>query len=104
MDQELEKAAKVIEEAGGFVMFPEDSQQERDIRKQTHNLELQEEAKKQAEIDESKSDYEQRKANAFEEFEEELGSPGFSFNEVSDLCYRNGIDLDDIEEYIFSHY
>jgi hypothetical protein len=59
---------------------------------------------KQAEEAKYKAEYESRKADAFEEFDEALGSKNFSMNMVDDICYENGIDLDDIEEYIFSHY
>jgi len=104
MKKDLTDAISSIEEAGGFVMFPEDSAEERNIRQQTHILEqkkLQEEEALEAEI---KSDYEQRKKEAFKDFDKMLGKPGFSFNGVSDLCYEHGIDLDDIEEYINGYY
>lgn len=100
MKKDLIDAINSIEEAGGFVMFPEDSAEERNIRQQTHILEqkkLQEEEALEAEI---KNDYEQRKDDAFKDFDKLLGSKNFSYGRVEDICFENGIDMDDIEEYI----
>jgi hypothetical protein len=103
MDQELAKAAKVIEEAGGFVMFPENSQEERDIRKQTHNLELQKEAEAQAEIDEGKADFESRKKDAFKEATHALyHRKTLSYQDIDDIFFENGIEPDYIEDWIES--
>jgi len=101
MDDKLQQAIDLIEEAGGIVLMQSTEETEMMAREAAM---LEKTAEEQIREAESKKDYEERKANAFEEFEEELGSPGFCFNGVDDLCYRNGIDLDDIEEYIFSHY
>lgn len=104
MNPELDKAIKVIEDNGGFVMLPETEAEQREVRKETLSLEKKREEDIQAEIDESKADYESRKKDAFEEFDRALGSKKFSMNMVDDICYKNGIDLDDIEEYIHGHY
>lgn len=101
MDSKLQKAIDLIEEAGGIVMMQ--SMEETEAMAREAEL-LEQTAKEQAEEAKHKADYESRKSDAFEEFDEALGSPNFSFSGVDDICYRNGIDLDDIEEYIFSHY
>jgi hypothetical protein len=106
MDQELAKAAKVIEEAGGFVMFPENSQEERDIRKQTHNLELQKEAEEKAEIEENENDFEKRKKEAFKEMNREFyrtkGPMLTTMSDLEDILLDNGVDMDYLEEWIES--
>lgn len=97
----INEAIEVIEAAGGFVMFPETEEEQSEII--THALKLQDiedlEAKKRFQ-----KEYEERKTQAFEEFDELLGKPNFSINAVDDICYANGIDMDDIEEWINSHY
>jgi len=101
MDSKLQKAIDLIEEAGGIVMMQSTEETEM-MHRESERLEA--EAREQAEQAKAKADYESRKADAFEEFDEALGSPNFSFSGIDDICMRNGIDLDDIEEYIFSHY
>jgi ATP-dependent Clp protease ATP-binding subunit ClpA len=94
MDSKLQKAIDLIEEAGGIVMMQSTEESEAMMREAEL---IEQTATKQAE----EAKY---KADAFEEFDEALGSKNFSMNMVDDICYENGIDLDDIEEYIFSHY
>jgi hypothetical protein len=97
----LNEAISIIEAAGGFVMFSESEEEQSEII--THALKLQdiedESAKKRFQ-----KEYEERRAQAFEEFDKLLGKPNFSINTVDDICYQNGIDMDDIEDWIFSHY
>ena len=101
MDSKLQKAIDLIEEAGGIVMMQ--STEETELMMREAEL-IEQTAIKQAEEANHKAEYESRKADAFEEFDELLGSKNFSINAVDDICYENGIDMDDIEEYIFSHY
>lgn len=106
MDQELAKAAKVIEEAGGFVMFPEDSQEERNIRKQTHEIELKQEAQEKAEEEENENDFEKRKKEAFKEMNREFyrtkGPMLTTMSDLEDILLENGVDMDYLEEWIES--
>jgi ATP-dependent Clp protease ATP-binding subunit ClpA len=101
MDTKLQKAIDLIEEAGGIVMMQSTEETEAMMREAEL---IESTAKEQAENDQYKREYESRKADAFEEFDELLGSKNFSMNAVDDICYGNGIDMDDIEEYINSHY
>lgn len=69
----------------------------------THALKLQD-IEEESVRKKFQKEYEERKAQAFEEFDELLGSKDFNINVVDDICYENGIDMDDIEDYIFSHF
>ena len=100
MKDKLKEAIDLIEEAGGIVMMQSDDD---DLISRDAEL-LDKTAKDEADAEKYKREYESRKADAFEEFDEMLGSPGFCFNGIDDLCYEHGIDLDDIEEWIYSHY
>jgi len=101
MEKKLQQAIDLIEEAGGIVMMQSMEEQEAIARESDL---LDQTAQEQLANEKYKKEYEDRKTNAFEEFDELLGSKNFSVNAVDDICYENGIDLDDIEEYIFSHY
>lgn len=101
MDNKLQKAIDLIEEAGGIVMMQ--STEETEVMARESEL-LQQTAIEQNEKAKNKADYESRKVDAFEELNKALGSPNFSFVGIDNICYRNGIDLDDIEEYMFSHF
>jgi len=97
----VNEAIEIIEQAGGFVMFPESEEEQSEII--THALKLQD-IEDEAARKRFQKEYEERKAQAFEEFDQLLGSKNFSINAVDDICYGNGIDMDDIEEWINSHY
>lgn len=103
-DNKLNEAIDMIENAGGFVMFPETDKDERNIRSQTFIEENRIMDDIDKEEEKYKNDYEERKNDAFEEFDEALKQKNFSYSDVEDICYENGIDMDDIEDYIFSHY
>lgn len=97
----INKAIEVIESAGGFVMFPETEEEQNEIIKHANNLQdIEEETARKR----FQKEYEERKAQAFLEFDELLGKKDFNINAVDDICYENGIDMDDIEDWIFSHY
>ena len=97
----INEAIEVIEAAGGFVMFPETEEEQSEIIKHANQLQdIEEESARKR----FQKDYEERRAQAFEEFDELLGSKNFDINAVDDICYSNGIDMDDIEDWIFSHY
>lgn len=103
-DNKLNEAIDMIENAGGFVMFPETDKDERNIRNQTFIEENRIMDDIDKEEEKYKNNYEERKNYAFEEFDEALKQKNFSYRDVEDICYENGIDMDDIEDYIFSHY
>ena len=97
----INEAIAVIEAAGGFVMFPETEEEQNEIIKHANNLQdIEEESARRI----FQKEYEERKTQAFQEFDELLGSKNFNINAVDDICYENGIDMDDIEEWINSHY
>jgi len=106
MDQELNKAIKIVEDRGGFVMLPENESEERDMRKVTHAMELQKDEKEQAEIDESKMDFESRKRSAFREMNREFYDTKKTFlttmTDLEDILLENGIDMDYLEEWLES--
>lgn len=97
----INEAIEIIEQAGGFVMFPESEEEQSEIMKHAMDLQNIEEESARKRF---QKEYEERKAEAFEEFDQLLGSKNFSVNAVDDICYENGIDMDDIEEWINSHY
>ena len=97
----INEAIEIIEQAGGFVMFPESEEEQSEIIKHANELQK---IEQEADRKRFQKEYESRKVQAFEEFEELLGKPNFSINAVDDICYENGIDMDDIEEWINSHY
>ena len=103
-DNKLNEAIDMIENAGGFVMFPETDKDERNIRSQTFIEENRIMDDIDKEEEKYKNDYEERKNDAFEEFDEALKQKNFSYRVVEDICYENGIDMDDIEDYINSYY
>ncbi len=97
MNEKLKEAINVVENAGGIVMMQESMEE--------HELLLRESAKIDQEIEKSKykTEYEERKNDAFEELENALGKKNFSFQKAEDILYENGLDLDDMEEWLLSH-
>lgn len=96
-NQEVENAINIIEDAGGIVILPDD---------EFNDVAARESSQIDSEIknDQYSKEYEERKAEAFKEFDSSIGRKNFSFSDVEDICFENGIDLDDIEEYINSYY
>lgn len=96
-DKEVENAISIIEEAGGIVILPDN---------EFDDIAARESSQIDSEIkdDQYSKEYEERKAEAFKEFDNSIGKKNFSFSDVEDICFENGIDLDDIEEYINSYY
>lgn len=92
-DKKLEKAIRTVEEAGGFVMLNND---ESDVSHLVSDEEVEKEM--------YKKEYEERKNECFDEFQEMLGSKDFSFNGVDNLLYSYGLDLDDLEDFIHNSY
>ena len=88
-DKKLEEAIRTIEEAGGFVMMNND---ESDVSHLVSDEEVQKAI--------HKKEYEERKEECFEEFQEMLGNKNFSMTKVDNLLYSYGVDLDDLEEFI----
>jgi hypothetical protein len=99
MEKNLDDAIRVVEGAGGFVMLPEDANQERQVRQETHNLE-----KEQINLEINfKSDFDERKAEAFSEATHALNTKkDLSFQDIDDIFYDNGIEMDYIEDWIES--
>jgi len=101
--EDLHKAIETIENAGGFVMMPEDSEEQRRIRKETFALEQKKEAEEQAIIDEGKADFESRKKDAFREATDALyHKKNLSYGDIDDIFFENGIEPDYIEDWIES--
>lgn len=98
MNSELDKAINIVEEAGGIVIMQGDDELDQVMARESSQLNTEIENRKM------KADYEERKEEAFKEFDAALGSKNFNFGTVEDICYENGIDLDDIEEYIYRYY
>lgn len=89
----LEDAIAVVEAAGGFVMLED------------MNFETEQELEERQTKEKDRfNEYLDRKKQAFKEFDQLLGRKDFSFSKVEDICYENGIDMDDIEEWIHSQY
>lgn len=89
--QKIQDAIDIIENAGGIVMMPDDQDlpeiSEDDVLNEQHKREFQE-----------------RKQQACDEFDELLGSENFSFQAVEEICYANGVEMDYIEEHIHNMY
>ena len=90
-DKKLQEAIQVIEEAGGFVMMDQD---ESDVS----HLVSDDEVKNQM----HKKDYEERKQMAFDDFDEAIKKKNCSFTMMEDICFENGVDLDDLEDWLLS--
>lgn len=106
MDQELDKAIKIVEDRGGFVMLPESESEERDIRKVTHQLHEEKLKELEAVEAENESDFQKRKKEAFREMNREFykkKGPGITtMTDLEDILLDNGVDLDYLEEWIES--
>jgi len=90
---ELEKAIAIVEKAGGFVYMEDlDFETEEEIQRAS------------AEAQEELNDYLDRKKQAFKKFDQALGSKNFNYGMAEDICYQNGIDMDDLEEWIHAQY
>lgn len=98
MNKQLEDAIRLIEEAGGFVMFQGDIED--------HDTPLTEAQIEAMEVENRKAvdDYLERKNEAFRRFDKLLGSKNFSYGKVEDICFEEGIDMDEIENWIHSQY
>lgn len=97
MTEELKAAINLIEEAGGFVMMQTSIDEE--IPLTEAQMDAIEEEQNQA-----FDDYQERRREAYKRFDKLLGSENFSYNRVEEICFEEGIDMDDIENYIHEHY
>ena len=109
MDQELDKAIKIVEDRGGFVMLPECESEERDIRKVTHQLNEEKLKELEREEAENLSDIEKRKKTAFHDMNEVFTEPLFmakgiisQMNDLEDILLENGLESDYLEDWIES--
>ena len=100
MSKDLDDAIRTIEDAGGFVMLPDDEKSQREARQAVFDAERKVE---QAEIDEGKADFESRKKDAFKEATHALyHKKTLSFEDIDDIFFENGIEPDYIEDWIES--
>ena len=99
MTEELKRAIKLIEDNGGIVML-----QELDNDMSDYSAIIDREAQEKADLEKWQAERKQSLAALAEDFDQMLGTPGFSFNGVADLCHYHGCDLDDIEDIIHGYY
>lgn len=116
MDAKLKEAIEIVENFGGFVLFPEDHEEEKQIRQQTFDMEreldIQAEQKKLADAQEAldcRNEYLRNKKEAFREMRKVFNEPRFiaqgpvaGFQELEDILLENGCDLDEMEDFIES--
>ena len=98
IDKNLKKAIGIVEDAGGIVMLQETEEEQALIARESDIID------QAVEEDFYVKEYQERKDQAFKEFDDLLGSKNFSVNAVDDICHENGIEMDDIEKYIHGHY
>lgn len=110
MEQKLKEAIEIVENFGGFVMFPESSEEEREIRQRTFEMEREMDLKaEQKKLDdarealEARNDFLSRKEQAFKEATDALyNRKSLSFQDIDDIFYENGIEPDYIEDWLES--
>jgi hypothetical protein len=116
MDAKLKEAIEIIENFGGFVLFPEDHEEEKQIRQQTFDMEreidIQNEERRMLDVQEalnSRNEYLQNKKKAFRDMRKLFHEPRFiaqstlkSYEELEDILLENGLDLDNMEDFIES--
>jgi FtsZ-binding cell division protein ZapB len=116
MDAKLKQAIDIIEDAGGFVMFPESSEDEKEIRQRTFDMEREIDMKaEQQKLDDAKealearNEYLRNKKTAFREMRQVFNEPRFvaksplaAFEEMENILLENGCDLDEMEDFIES--
>lgn len=116
MDVKLKEAIEIVENAGGFVLFPESHEEEKEIRQQTFNMEREIDMRaEQQKIDDAKealearNEYLRNKKEAFREMRRVFNEPRFvaksplaAFEELEDILLENGCDLDEMEDFIES--
>lgn len=116
MEAKLKEAIDIIENAGGFVMFPETSEEEQEIRQRTFDMEREWDATQEQyrlndakEALDSRNEYLQNKKEAFREMKKVFNEPRFmaksplaAFEEMEDILLENGCDLDEMEDFIES--
>lgn len=116
MEAKLKEAIEIIENFGGFVMFPESSEEEREIRQRTFEMEreidIQNEQRRMLDAKEaldSRNEYFQNKKEAFKEMRKVFNEPWFvaksplsAYEELEDILLENGCDLDEMEDFLES--
>ena len=116
MKAKLKEAIDIIENAGGFVMFPESSEEEKEIRQRTYNMEreldIKAEEQKMKEVQdalEARNEYLRNKKEAFREMRKVFNEPRFvakshfaAYEELENILLENGCDLDEMEDFIES--
>jgi signal recognition particle GTPase len=116
MDAKLKEAIEIVENFGGFVLFPEDHEEEKQIRQQTFDMERQldmkaeeQKMKDAQEALDSRNEYLRNKKEAFREMRKVFNEPRFvaksplaAFEELEDILLENGCDLDEMEDFIES--
>ncbi len=91
ISQELQRAIKTVEEAGGIVMFQEDDLD--DVTIDGDTVEDFEKTKFYEELEE-------RREAMREDFHQMIGSKNFSVTAIEDMVHGHGLDLDDLEDLI----
>jgi hypothetical protein len=117
MEAKLKEAIEIIENFGGFVMFPESSEEEKEIRQHTFDMEreidIQNEERRMLDAKEaldSRNDFLNRKKEAFREMDKRFNEPVFmakgsiisQMNELEDILLDNGLESDYLQEWIES--
>jgi len=116
MDAKLKEAIEIVENFGGFVLFPEDHQEEKEIRQRTFDMEREQEIKAEEEriIDASislkeRNELIQSKKRAFREMDKAMSEPHFlaqgvlnQMEQLEDMLLDEGLEPDYLEEWINS--
>ena len=92
-------AISLIEEAGGFVMMPDEDQDLSQFDKL-----IEKEAFEKVELEEFQKKRKEALANLSEDFHNLIGKPDFSFSDAENLCLYHGCDVDEIETMLFNEF
>jgi hypothetical protein len=93
---ELEKAIKLIEEAGGIVMMYTNPEEDEDRDAYLNQLEVEENARL--------AEWRSRREDMCSDFDKMLRKADFSISDIENMVHYHGMDMDDLEDYIHSHY
>jgi hypothetical protein len=98
MNKKLDQAINTVEQAGGIVIMQDTSEPELAPMSESKITAIEEEEKERLE------DYQNRKNDMKENFDNMIGEQNVSFSSIEDMVHSHGLDLDDLEDVIHSFY
>lgn len=102
MTKELEDAIRLIEEAGGIVMMQGDLTDHEQPLTERQLIDM--EAEEQAKLTAWQRSRDEDRNEAFSEMTKQLNKGKLTYSMAENICFENGMDADEIENWIHSHY